>query len=158
MGLIYKFSCYTPMSFIWNNYGWICGYICNNGCRWSIHAVAPYETLHLGGRTHPLMNQMQLLAPSLSSNMLGHIIDVVNTFWKKDVFKCLPIKSRRILWRHQIKMFPKATGYHNVFRPAQQLHNRTILKASSAHSSADFQCPATLLLMMTCLCALFIKH
>lgn len=57
-----------------------------------------------------------------------------------------------------IKMFPKATGYHNVFRPAQQLHNRTILKASSAHSSADFRCPATLLLTMTCLCALFIKH
>lgn len=49
----------------------------------------PMKRIHPFGweTTHPLMSQMQLLPPSLSSNLLGHIIDVTNTFSKQDVFK-----------------------------------------------------------------------
>ncbi|XP_071319086.1 uncharacterized protein [Trachinotus anak] len=47
-------------------------------------------------------------------------------------------------------LFPIQTGHHNVFRPTQSLHNRTIYSTMSAASAPE---PTALFLLLACLCA-----
>ncbi|XP_035467558.1 carbonic anhydrase [Scophthalmus maximus] len=51
-------------------------------------------------------------------------------------------------------LFPTQTGYQNVFRPAQSLHDRTIYASSSAASGPG---PIGLFLLLACLCT-FLFH
>ncbi|XP_034563715.1 carbonic anhydrase 4-like [Notolabrus celidotus] len=53
-----------------------------------------------------------------------------------------------------MKMFPTHAGYHNVYRQAQSLHNRTIFTTASASGSP---CPIMLTLLLACLCVLMIN-
>ncbi|XP_076615204.1 uncharacterized protein LOC143338596 isoform X2 [Chaetodon auriga] len=55
--------------------------------------------------------------------------------------------------KNVMTMFPTQTGYHNVFRPAQSLHNRTIYTSSSGSCAPGL---TILFLLLTCLCAFFI--
>ncbi|XP_023267114.1 carbonic anhydrase 4-like [Seriola lalandi dorsalis] len=47
-------------------------------------------------------------------------------------------------------LFPIQTGYHNVFRPTQSLHDRTIFSTTSAAGAPG---PIILFLLLACLCA-----
>ncbi|XP_073346065.1 uncharacterized protein [Pagrus major] len=51
-----------------------------------------------------------------------------------------------------MKMFPTQAGYHDVFRPAQQLHSRTIYTKSASSTPG----PIIQFLLLACLCAFFI--
>ncbi|XP_041672214.1 carbonic anhydrase-like [Cheilinus undulatus] len=50
-----------------------------------------------------------------------------------------------------MKMFPTHAGYKNVFRPAQDLHNRTVF---TTKSTAGAPVPVLLFLLLACFCAL----
>ncbi|XP_041818221.1 carbonic anhydrase 4-like [Chelmon rostratus] len=55
--------------------------------------------------------------------------------------------------KNVMNMFPTKTAYHDVFRPAQPLHNRTIYSTTSGSRAPG---PAILFLLLTCLCAFFL--